>query len=169
MPCETLRFGCAAGRPLNWEKGRDWLPMREEGLVDEPWVEEVVECPGERVPPRRLIEQGTPSTLESILASSVSASSGEIGARTIGDICRRSAFTYCRRRSESCSRRASETRDSGDSGAAWEGCAASAESAVPRAESLPAVVGGAPTVGSTLQAGASAGRLLRSVEKAGQG
>ena len=74
---------------------------REEGSVNELWVEEVDENPGERVSPRRSMEQGAPSILESSLASYVSASSGEIGESTMGDACRRSAFTCCQRTPES--------------------------------------------------------------------
>ena len=54
-----------------------------------------------REAPRRLMEQGTSSMLESSLASSVSASTGEIGESTMGDACRRSAFTCCQRTPES--------------------------------------------------------------------
>ena len=42
----------------NWEKELSRLPAREEGSVDELWVAEVVVNPGERVSPRRLMEQG---------------------------------------------------------------------------------------------------------------
>ena len=54
-----------------------------------------------REAPRRLMEQGTSSMLESSLASSVSASTGEIGESTMGDACWHSMFTYCQRASGS--------------------------------------------------------------------
>jgi|TARA_B110000261_G_scaffold147781_1_gene173045 hypothetical protein len=93
ITCDKERATRASVEFENWERELDRLPAREEGPVDEPWVEEVDEDPGEREPSRRLMEQGTPSTLESSLASSVSASSGEIGESTIGDVCWISAFT----------------------------------------------------------------------------
>ena len=108
----------------NWEKELARPHAREERSADEPWVAEVDENPGGGVSPRRLMEQGTPSTLESSLTSSVSASSGEIGASTMGDVCWRSAFTYCRRTSESLDPgRGDGGGDRG--GAALEGCAVS--------------------------------------------
>ena len=155
----------------NWEKELDRLPAREEGPADKPWVEEVDEHPGGRVSPRRLMEQGTPSTLETSLTSSVSASSGEIGESTMGDVCWRSAFTYFRRTSASCSRRTSESRDPGDGGAALEGCAASTESTGELREALLlAAREGVTTDGPALPAGASAVALgLRSVGQVGHG
>ena len=82
--CDKERAARASVGFENWGKELDRLSAREEGPVDELWVEEVDEHPGERVPSRRLMEQGTPSTLESSLTSSMSASSGEIGESTIG-------------------------------------------------------------------------------------
>ena len=120
--------------------------------------------------PRRLVEQGTLSTLESSLTSSVSASSGEIGESTMGDVCWRSAFTHCRRTSESL--------DPGEGayevdrgGAAAEGCAVSTEST---GESLEALLlaarEGVTTDGSALPAGASAVALgFRSIGQIGHG
>ena len=128
--CDKERAARASVGFGNWEleKEPDLLPARKEGPVDEPWVEEVAEHPGERAPSRRLMEQGTPSTLESSLTSSASASSGEIGESTMGAVCWRSAFAYCRKRPASCSRRTSGSRDPGDGGTALEDCAASTES-----------------------------------------
>ena len=99
--CGKERAARASFEFENREKELYRLPAREEGPVDELRVEEVDENPGGRGPPRRLMEQGTPSMPESSLTSSVSASSGEIGESTMGDVRWRFAFTYCRRTSES--------------------------------------------------------------------
>jgi hypothetical protein len=88
-----------------WEEEFPRRCVREEGLVDEPWVEEVGDFPGGGVSPSRLTEHGGPSTLESSLTSSASASSAAIDESTMGDVCYRSAFTYFRRTSEPLDRR----------------------------------------------------------------
>ena len=51
----------------NWEEELPRRYVRKEGPVDESWVEEVDEFPGGGVSPSRLMEHGTPSTLESSL------------------------------------------------------------------------------------------------------
>ena len=115
--------------------------------------------------PRRLMEQGTPSTLESSLTSSVAASSGEIGESTMGDVCWRSAFKYCRRTSESLD--PGEGVCEGDrGGAALEGCAMSMESTgESRVALLLAAREGVATDGSALPEGVSAVALgLRCVD-----
>ena len=100
--------GASCGSATPDEAGESPDESRPEGCADEggqlvasPWVEGFDGSPGEGAPSRRLTEQGTPSTLESSLTSSASASSGEIGERTMGAVCSRSALTYCRRRSAS--------------------------------------------------------------------
>ena len=106
--------------------------------------------------PSQLMEQGTSSTLESSLISSVSASSAEIGESTIGDVFWRSAFTY--------SRRTSEPLDPGNGvgegergGAALEGCPVPARSTGGSREVLPLAAGeGVTTDGSAPPEGASA-------------
>ena len=162
--CDKERADRASFGFENWEKELDRLPAREEGSVDELWVEEVDENPGGRVSPRWLMEQGTLSTLEGSVTSSVSASSGEIGESTMGDVCGRSAVTYCRRTSESLD--PGEGACEGErGGAALADCAVSTEST---GESLVALLlaarEGVTTDGSALPAGASAMALgLRSV------
>jgi hypothetical protein len=122
------------------------------------------------VSPRRLMEQGTRSTLEGSVTSSASASSGEIGESTMGDVYWRSAVTYCRRTSEPLDPR--EDACEGDrGGAALDGCAAPTEST---GESLEALLlaarEGVTTDGSALPAGASAMALgLRNVGQIGHG
>ena len=168
--CDKERAARASVGFESWEKELDRLHAREEGPVDEPWVEEVDGHPGGRVSSRRLMEQGAPSTLESSLTSSVSASSGEIGESTMGDACWRSAFTYCRRMSVSCGRRTSESRDSGGGGAALGGCAASTESTGELREGLLLAAREPVTAdGPALPAGAPAVALSRSVGQAGHG
>ena len=168
--CDKERAARASFEFENWAKELDRLPAREEGSVDELWVEEVDEYPGGRVSPRRLMEQETLSTLESSLASSVSTSSVEIGESTMGDVCWRSAFTYCRRTSESLDPgKGDRAGDRG--GAAAEGCAVSTEST---GESLDALLlsarEGVTTDGSALPAGASTVALgLRSIGQIGHG
>ena len=147
--CDKERAARASVGFGNWEKGLD----RQLGPVDEPWVVEVDEHPGERVPSRRLTEQGTPSTLESSLASSASAPSGEIGESAMGAVCSHSAFTYCRRRSASRPR----SRDPGDGGTASEGCAASTRSTDESCEEL-LLAAGEGVSGLTGTAGRSVGR-----------
>ena len=102
------------------------------------------------------MEQGTPSMLESSLTRSASASSGEIGESTMGDVCWCFAFTYYRRTSESLD--PGEGACEGDrGGAALDGCAAPTEST---GESLEALLlaarEGVTTDGSALPTGASA-------------
>ena len=107
--------------------------------------------------PRRLMEQGAPSTLESSLTSSVSASSGEIGESTIGDVCWRSAITHFRRTSESLDP-GEGACEGGRGGAALKGCAVSTEGTGESLEVLLlAAREGVPADGSALPVGASAG------------
>ena len=168
--CDKERAARASFEFENREKELYRLPAREEGPVDELRVEEVDENPGGRVSPRRLMEQGTPSMPESSLTSSVSASSGEIGKSTMGDVRWRFAFTYCRRTSESLD--PGEGDCEGDrGGAASESCAVSTESTGESLEALLLAAGeGVTTDGSALSAGASEVALgLRSVGQIGNG
>ena len=133
--CDKERAARASFGFEKWEKKLNRLPEREEGSVDELWVEEVNENPGGRVSPRRLMEQGALNTLEGSVTSSVSASSGEIGESTMGDVYWLSAVTYCRRTSESLD--SGEGACEGDrGGAALEGCAASTGSTGETLETL---------------------------------
>ena len=161
--CDEERAARASVGLGNWEKGLD----RQLGPVDEPWVEEFDESPGEGAPSRRLTEQGTPSTLESSLTSSASASSGEIGERTMGAVCSRSVLTYCRRRSASRPR----SRDSEGGGTASEGCVGSSGSTdESHEESLLTAGEGVAADWPAPSAGASAVGLLRCVvQLAGHG
>ena len=140
---------------------------RQLGPVDEPWVLEVDESPGERVPSRRLTEQGTPSTLESSLTSSASASPGEIGERTMGAVCSRSALAYWRRSSAS----RAKSRDSEGGGTAPEGCVGSPGSTDDSREELLLAAGeGVAADWSAPSAGTSAMGLLCCVDQlAGHG